>query len=391
MKLVVITSRYPYPVEKGDKLRVYHQLKYLSEYHDVLLISLTDEVPTTHAKEEIWRLGIESKHYTIPKFKRWLSAAIYWLNGRPAQVGYFLDGSIKRAIYRDILDFQPDRIYCQLIRVAEYVRSLPYVKVLDYMDCLSAGWLRQSRYQTGMKRWMYAVEGRFLRKYERDVYADFDACTIISTRDRDDMPLLSKELIQVVPNGIDVSHFMPKSGDKKRYDVAFIGNLGYAPNEQAVLTLKSWYEEENWSDVSVYITGARPTPQILQIRFPQWKISGWVDDIREAYCSANIFVAPLFTGSGLQNKILEAMACGLPCITTSLVNESIGADDGHHLIIADDKRAFGAAIRLLKGNEALRKRIGENARAFVVNQYQWAEFNTKLNMIIKNVESKSTS
>lgn len=386
---MVLTSRFPYPIEKGDKLRIYHQLIDLARVFDILLISIVDQKPSQADQQVISDLGIQLRIYTIPTWYRLLSALWFWLNGKPAQVGYFFHPRIKSSIYRDIIHFQPDRIYCQLIRVGSYVKKLPFVKIIDFMDCFSSGMRRQSQYGPFWRRWFYRVEAKLVQRYERDLYNHFDESIIITQRDRDEMSILSKDLIHVIPNGIDTLHFQCTSLRKSpSYDLLFVGNLGYKPNEQAVMTLYSWYQDQQLAPITVAIAGARATRSIVHIEHSHWTLLGWQDDIRDAYCRAGIFVAPLVSGSGLQNKILEAMSCGLPCITTSMVNDSLGAIDREHLWIADSAGEMKNAVLTLKNDRSIYERMSNAARQFVVNHYQWSVFNQSLINIITDAQFK---
>ena len=355
-----------------------------------MLISLVDEIPSEADRNHLKSLCTDIRFYTIPKGIRLFNILRGFLNGRPAQVSYFFSQGIKRRIYQEIIQYQPDRIFCQLIRVSEYVKTLPFVKTLDFMDCFSAGMHRQARARKFPARVFYNYESKLIRRYEREVYSHFDETTIISARDRDELPLLSKNLVNVIANGIDTDFFVPDQSVKKDIDLAFVGNMGYKPNEQAVLNMLNWLRPSAlFQKLNVMIAGARPAASIRAIQYPNWDITGWLDDVRTAYWRARIFAAPLLTGSGLQNKILEAMACGLPCITTSLVNDSIDAEPGVHLFIADTQTEFVNHVETLLADADKRKRIGENARNFVVNNYRWSEFNGQLENIIVNAKSKS--
>ncbi len=389
MKLVIVTSRFPFPIEKGDKLRIYHQIKYLARAHEILLISIVDELPSPENLARVQKYCTHIRCYSINRVKRVISALFAWINGKPAQVGYFYNAGIKKKVYQEIIEFQPDRIYCQLIRVSEYVKTLPYIKVLDYMDCFSSGMARQASVQPLFKHMFYKHEAHLTKPYERHVYSYFDETTIISERDKNELPLLSKNLVSVVSNGIDTDFFLPAEGEPDM-DLVFVGNLGYKPNEQAVLKLLEWCRNSNFDrQLKVLIAGARPTPKILAINEPGWEIAGWVDDIREAYWRGKIFAAPLLTGSGLQNKLLEAMSCALPCISTNLVNASINATPGQDLFIADEAQVFANHVQILLDDKNKRFEIGKNARKFVLNNYQWSEFNSKLEQVIIHAKSKA--
>src|SRR5690606_24512312 len=134
--------------------------------------------------------------------------------------------------------------------------------------------------------------------------------------------------------------------------------------------------------------GARPHNRVLSLQSDKVSIGGWYEDIRDAYGAARIFVAPLWSGTGQQNKILEAMAQGLPCITTPAVNNAIGGADGENIFIANDVSSFVERINyLLLNNEAVLN-IGGNSRLFVKQNFSWKESNDKLRLIITSAQIK---
>jgi len=209
----------------------------------------------------------------------------------------------------------------------------------------------------------------------------FDNHTLISEQDKSYMEISNPDIIHVVPNGIDTDFFSYGLADVTEGDLAFVGNMGYPPNEAAAvyITQKILPLLEQ---ISLVISGARPTSVVQQLANDNVNVVGWVDDIREAYRRARIFLAPIFSGTGQQNKILEAMATGLPCITTTKVNNAIGAKDGLEILIADNPTEFAKAVKKLLNDNRLYNHIQHNARNFVVQKFSWAEHVAKLNDII---------
>ncbi len=382
-----MTSRFPFPVEKGDKLRAYHQIRLLSQRHEVHLVALSHgPVP----QEAIEAMSVLCASVQIFRVKRWLlpvQMLMGWLEGLPLQVSFFLDRTIKRAVQYHIIQVQPDHVICQLIRAAPYVRALPFPKTLDYMDVFSEG-----MYQLARK---YRLFGFFLRQeagrlaaFERTVYKDFDRHTIISRQDRDRLKLATAERVAVVPNGVD-ERFSTYTGVRQpAHDIVFVGNLGYGPNIGAATLLVDHILpglQASGQHVSLLLAGARPSRRVRALaRRPGVTVSGWMADIREAYAAGRIFAAPMMTGLGLQNKILEAMAMGLPCVTTTMVNNAIGARGGEEILIADDAEGFTRTILLLLEDGAFRERVAAAGREFVLANYGWADQVGKLEEVISS-------
>jgi glycosyltransferase involved in cell wall biosynthesis len=147
--------------------------------------------------------------------------------------------------------------------------------------------------------------------------------------------------------------------------------MGYLPNVAAAEFLVN--EVLPGTSCTAVIAGARPDTRVLSLASDLVTVTGWVDDIRESYADVCIFVAPLFNGTGQQNKILEAMAMGIPVVTTRAVNEAIGAEDGVEIVLAESADDFRKAIQDLLTDDDLIKRISASARSMVINKYSWQQ------------------
>jgi len=388
MKILVLTSRFPYPIEKGDKLRIYRQIRGLSARHDVVLCSLTEQriLEDDYAKlkqycSEIYTFRLRKNHIA-------LNLAKGFLNGLPMQVAYFYKRNFHRSIYGIIQKEKPDVVYCQLARMAEYARDLPLPNVVDYMDAFSVNAKRWSENAPLYLRPFLAREARKMMQYEVDIFADFDAHTIISTQDRNHLNINTKERIKIIPNGVDFDFFQSKKEKKPSYDLVFVGNMGYAPNVEATRFLVQEILPKLQHEIPtlrLLIAGARPAPEVLRLQSEQVTVTGWVDDIRDAYDDGGIFVAPLFMGAGLQNKILEAMAMGVPCVTTSMVNNAIGAKADTSIMLADNADEFAEKIIQLSKDETLRKKLSYEGLVYIQDNFAWGAFVRDLEQIFEGV------
>lgn len=368
----MLTSRFPYPLEKGDKLRIYYQIKELSLQHEVTLISLSEYPVSSDDLAHLQQFCTTIHILRLSKFSVFLNLINGIFRGLPLQVSYFYNPRFKNQIQSIIQKAQPNHIYCQLIRMAPYVRDTPLPKTLDYMDAFSVGMQRRADRAKGLTKWLFNWEARRLRKFEAQVFHNFNHCTIISEQDRDLLDIAQQAKILIVPNGVDIDFFQPNFKPDKKYQLAFVGNMGYYPNvEAAKFLVQQILPKLTKINVKTLIAGARPTQEIRNLQNDQVVISGWVEDIREAYASAEILVAPIFLGSGQQNKILEAMSMGIPCITTTIVNNAIHAPVDKAILIADDAAAFAQQIQRLLIDKNLRSKIGHTAREFIKQKYSW--------------------
>jgi glycosyltransferase involved in cell wall biosynthesis len=203
----------------------------------------------------------------------------------------------------------------------------------------------------------------------------FDHHAIISAQDRDLLYHPQRDQVVVIPNGVDTAYFSPREAEKK-YDLLFTGNMNYPPNIDSVLFLVQHVlplVRKERPSTSLLISGVDPTPRVRELarQDPLITVSGWVKDIRDAYASAVVFAAPMQIGTGLQNKLLEAMAMHMPCVTSALANNAVGAQHGHSILIGRDPQEYATHILRLLNDDAERERIATNGFHFVRQTFDW--------------------
>lgn len=385
MKIFVIASRIPYPLEKGDKLRIYNQVKELSKNHEILLCCLHDGKIHPKARIELEAICAKVEFVKLNRIKILINLFFNIFSSKPFQVSYFYQKKAQREIDKIIVDFNPDHIYAQLIRTSEYVKLKHHIpKTLDYMDSFSKGMQRRVQNAPIIFKAIFESEAKRLLRYENLIYDYFENHTIISEQDRDEIWHEKRKNIYVIPNGLDANYFYPAEREKK-YEILFSGNMSYIPNVDAAYFLaKEIFPlvQKELPDCRLMIAGAKPHAKIEALRSHSIFVSGWMDDIREAYWASELFVAPLRLGSGLQNKLLEAMATKLPSITSPLANNALGATDKKEILIASDPKEFAGQIIYLLQNKEEAAIIAENAYHFVCSNFNWENSTQKLEDLI---------
>jgi sugar transferase (PEP-CTERM/EpsH1 system associated) len=378
MKLFIILSRVPFPLDKGDKLRAFHQIQYLSKENEIHLCCLNDGKTEKNSLKALEPYCKTINVFNISLFSILFNVFKAFLSGKPFQVGYFYNTRIKRKIALLISELKPDHIFCQLIRVSEYVKNSGINKTIDYQDVLSKGMERRLSNCPSYMKPFIKYESAKLKKYESYIFDFFNNKTIISDSDRQCIDHEDKNDIVIVPNGVDFEYF--KSSDKTtEYELIFTGNMSYPPNVLSVefivkkiLPLVHKFIPK----VRLLIAGVDPSARVKMLASDNVIVSGWVDDLRVCYESSEIFVAPMQIGTGMQNKILEAMAMSLPCITSNLANNSIGAINGKDVLIAEEPEQYAELIISLLSDKQKAKSIAANGNAFVRDNYNW-EVQTK--------------
>lgn len=394
MKLLYLAPRVPYPLEKGDKLRAYLHVERLSREHEVHLVCLREERLHPQAEEKLRAI---CSRLTILPLNRPL---IFWnlllglFSSKPFQVHYFFQWQLKKRLSRIIREDPPDLVHCQLIRTSEYVKDLYSIpKTLDYMDAFSKGLDRRKERSSFPFDLLLKEESRRTTLYENLIFEYFDQHLIISAQDRNLIPHPSRNRIHVLPNGIDTEHFAPQGSEKDK-ELLFTGNMAYPPNIESARYLVNEIlplVREEMKGVRVLIAGVSPSKRVRELENDLVEVSGWVRDIRDAYARSTVFIAPMIMGSGLQNKLLEAMAMGLPCITTPLANEALGAPTDEAILVGRSKEALAEGIlRSLKDPDR-RRALAEKGRAFVKEHYDLGRIGDRLERILcSDVEAGST-
>ncbi len=386
MRIFVLLSRVPYPLEKGDKLRAFHQIKELSKKNEIILCALNplSGLDKQKAFSKLQPYCLSINFLDLPIHVRYWNMLRALLGRLPVQTGYFYSNKAAKEINRLIETYKPDHLYCQFIRTTEYLKNSPIKKTVDYQDVLSHGIKRRMEKVSVFSKPVYDLEYNRLLAYEKAVFDIFDNKTIISIPDRNLIPHPDKEDIHVVPNGVDHSFFKPMDKEKK-FDIAFTGNMGYPPNVDAAEFLANSIMPLVWLKLpkaKLLLAGASPAKKVCALENDKIKVTGWMDDIRDAYSSSRIFIAPMRIGTGLQNKLLEAMSMKVPSITTTLANDALAAKNDKEILVGNTAEELANHIIRLLNNKEDYNRIAQHGYDFVHANHSWEMATEKLHIII---------
>lgn len=401
MKILFLVSRVPYPLEKGDKLRAFNHLKLLSEKHEVTLVALNDTELHPEAEQVLSRYCKRLHVLDISLGVRALSLISTAFNGKPFSTGYFYN-KMAQDLIDDIIDeVHPAHIFCQLTRVTEYVKNVKDItKTLDYQDAFAKGMEKRISREPFYLRWLFKMEYKRLAKYEAEVFDWFDNKIIISDQDRENITHQDKQNIVVVPNGVDLDYFKPRSltplasgetegegtESKKKYDLLFTGNMAYPPNIESVVFLVNEVLPlviKQKPDIKLLIAGATPVARVKDLQSGNVEVSGWVDDMRDCYAASKLFIAPMQISIGLQNKLLEAMAMNVPCITSELANNALHGTHNENIIVCKQPQEYADAILRLLDNQAEAEQLANAGHEFVKQNYGWKKMTEPLLRLIE--------
>jgi glycosyltransferase involved in cell wall biosynthesis len=385
-KIVFITSRFPYPLDKGDKLRVFFQLKHLSADHEIHLITISESEVTNVQLEKIKPFCTAIYTFKLPIYKRFFQMIISPFKGLPFQVAYFYNSKIKKRIHQLVGEIQPDIIHCHLIRTTEYVKEIKDVrKALDFMDAFGKGMERREKMERNpFKRCMFRYEKTKLYKYEEQIFDYMDRFCIISQQDKELINGIRKDEILTIPNGVDFEMFYPRK-EQKIYDLVFMGNLGYPPNVHAIhFLVKEILPEikKEYSNIRLLLAGSGAGTQIRNLQSDNVHLIGHFDNISDSIAMSKIMIAPMRISIGLQNKVIQAMAMGVPCVVSKITNNAIKAKHGKEIIEAVTAKEFANEIIGLLLNEKKANEIGEEGYRFVHENFSWERQNEIMNLLI---------
>lgn len=374
MRLVFVSSKIPYPAYRdGQTLILFHLLKHLAAEHDLTLLALAKE-DETQAAEAIRAMGV--KVVTVPKPRRTILQ--YYMGAAWKGEPWFGWKYMSAEFIRQVQAFDADPAVDGIVIHSPFLSPLlQYVSkkatVLNAIDELSA-WFRQAAEHAWVPKALHLLlEARRAVKAERVYYSKARAITVVAERDRRHILSHAPGLpVAVIPNGVDTEKFRPLSSGSTETAIAFSGLMDYPPNVEAVM----WFAQYVWPVLAKQnpklvwkIIGAHPAPsvQALTHHHKGVRVTGFVEDLAAELATTNIAVVPVRTAAGFQNKILEALACGVPVVAS---REAVaGLPDGFQHVVhsAEDPSEWVQLITDLLPDSETHKR----AARLVAEGYGW--------------------
>lgn len=390
-KVIFMTYDFPYPFNSGGKIRAYNLLKYAGKGFDITLYSFTrGEIPIRHQKK-LQEIGISS----IKLFPRPSHNVVTKIRSIPSKDSIFkrlyYSRDVENDLISDIKNNAIDILHCESFYTSFYINeqvlhtgvkavygseNIEYKIYRDYVSSAVHKLLRP----------IYFREVSKIRNEE--VAAAQHSSAVIAVTD-EEAAFFSKVTggnVQVVSNGIDLEYFSyRKLHNKENHNILFVGNFKYFPNISAVKFIyESIYSQLDKSKYSLTIVGKGaenlPIPRDRNINFIDY-----IEDIRDAYYNASVFLFPLTLGGGTNFKVLEAMATGVPIIARNDRIQSLGVATGKHYIAADTGREFIQAIEDITHNQTSATKISAAARSFVEKNYSWQVIGKNLQRVWKNL------
>ncbi len=396
MNILFLCSRVPYPPIKGDKLRAYYQLTELSKKHNITLIAFSEREDNNDSLRVLSNSCAQVVIINHGRATRVSNSVGQILGSLPLQCAYYRSDMMQNAISRALFEGEYDIVQVQLARMMHYIaqteaeiKNIPVL--LDFVDTLSLNMRRRLERERPMFKPFFFYEWYKMKKYERKLDDHFDGAIVSSPVDQKALPYSDR--VEVVPNGVDIDyfHFFSPS-QRKPKTVIFTGNMGYFPNVDAVTYFcRQIYPriKRKLPGVQFRVVGYSPKAVVSRLSAfdGSIEVTGFVDNIANELGAATVAVAPMLSGSGMQFKILEAMATGTPVVATKLATRAIDVDPDRNIIIADRPDEFAEGILRLIRNTTLRNAVGTRGRELVERKYSWPRIVKGLeNMYEKTVE-----
>jgi len=378
VKILYLCQRIPFPPDRGDRIPVYHQIRRLRKTHEVTVGSLAHTGTRKNAEMLEKELGVKvlaPDHSRLRQIRGMLSA---FLRGQPLSLGYFRNSELRVLIEKELAEGRYDAVIVFSSSMAQYVNNRGSVPgIMHFCDVDSLKWDSLARKSFWPMRWIYLRESRTLLDYERQIAALFNASCVVS---RNEAALFRKYIpgitVDILENGVDVEFFSALARKPDGINIVFVGVMDYPPNVEAV----TFFANNFWGKIReahpharFIIVGARPAKSVINLaRIQGIEVTGYVPDVRPYLAAATISVAPLGVARGIQNKILEAMAAGVPVLTTPDVAKGL-PEGAEQLVFTADRNAEAFAFTLLDliTNETVREKRARYAAEFVRRNCVW--------------------
>jgi glycosyltransferase involved in cell wall biosynthesis len=402
MHLTFIIPYTPTPI----RVRPYNFIKSLSRRgHSITLFTLVQSANELPSLQELRDLGVAVTAYPLTRFASLKNILLTLPTQLPLQADFCWQPELARAILRHVSTQPCDIMHIEHLRGAQYgvwvQRKIPQLTVpiiWDSVDCITYLFEQASRFsQSILNRLLTRFELPRTRRYESSLIQQFSR--VLVTSEIDKLQLLrnsqradDSDRITVVANGVDTQTFQP-AGPRDAATVVFSGKMSYHANNSAALYLAREIMPRVWRvypEARLLLVGSRPSRQVRSLASDsRIVVTGYVADMSTYLQRARISVAPLLYGAGIQNKVLEAMACATPVVATPQAIAALDVKNGKEILIGESPDAFATQVCALLGDNTLCQVIGNAGRSYVQKRHCWDNIGSKLEAIYSSAKQHS--
>lgn len=373
-QILFISPRFPFPTLKGDQLVIYHRLKSLSKKYDITLLTFYRHQKQLDDLEELGKYchSIHPIKLSNGLILKNLFKALF--GRKPYQVQFFQSTSFAESLSALLNEHSFQLIHCFTLRLYPYTQKHELPVVLELIDSMVLNIKSLVKIVSPLRSFVFKQELNRMMNYEPMIAKESEAVIVVSEFDKNE---IGEAKIKVIPNGVDTKKFytLNKSPETKAPTIIFTGNMKYAPNVEAV----KWFVNTCFPSIlseipeaKFRIVGVNPAPDVLALeKIEHVEVVGFVEDLALEINEAKVAVAPMQSGSGIQNKILEAMACKTPVVTTKKGCEGLMAKSGEAIVVANKANEFAKDVISLLTDTKLNEEIGEGGHQYVQEHHSW--------------------
>jgi sugar transferase (PEP-CTERM/EpsH1 system associated) len=397
VKILYVCHRFPFPPKRGGKIRPFNMIRHLSASgHEVTVASLARSRDEASEGRGISSYCARFEMVEVNDSVQMARMVARLPTLTPSSMGYFYSPQLARRV-RELLEEQRfDLIFVHCSSAAQYVASARGVpKVLDFGDMDSQKWLEYARYKTFPFSAGYRLEGLKLEREEKRLARMFDLCTATTQAEWE---TLERYKLGVpsdwFPNGVDADYFSPTPEPYDGDTLSFVGRMDYYPNQEGMFDFCANVlprVQQRRPRTKLVIVGADPTPAVRKLGdLPGVTVTGSVPDVRPYVRASAAMVAPLNIARGTQNKILEAMAMGVPVVTSPAAAGGVDAAPGEHLLVAASHEEQTQAVLRVLDDRTERQRLAAAGRARMLSHHAWPSSMRRLDAILERVIHQHT-
>lgn len=397
MKILFLTKLLPHPLGISGSIIIYNRIRYLVECgHQVSLLSFMRPEDEPHVAE-IRALVTDLELLPAPQAESPLKRLAYQLfSTLPSPFREMRSWAMRRCVGEMVERTHAHVVIAEFSAMGQYLYRNPYLpavrRIVSCHECCTKAFATAIRFH----RWspaglMKRIGIHQVQKYEFAMYRNMDHILVLTPQERYVLLNYAPNLrVTVVPHGVDVNYYSPASMVGREESLIFVGYYFNESNRDAV----HWFVHTVWPQLKkthpqlkFYIVGRGATPSIndLARHDPQIVVTGEVQDIRPYLARAKVFICPVRIGSGFRAKILEAMASGVPVVSTSLGAEGIPSWGGETILLADTPGQMVKCIRLLLKDADLCATMAVNARELVLHRFAHRNGMAELNRVVSDV------
>jgi polysaccharide biosynthesis protein PslH len=367
----------PYPPYRGDKLKIFNLAKRLKGRHELHLLTFAQSQEDLSYKKDLEAIFKEVHLVYLPKWKSAINCAAGIWDSKPLQVLYFHSAELQQKLNDLLSTHKYDAVHVQHLRMSPYLANRKDIpRILDLPDAFSLYWKRRKLVKRSLLTSLFEnFEQARVLKYE-SVLKEYDLALACSAEDLDYLSRTHQaNNLRLLPNGVDLETFAPKGHDySHNKTILFTGNMDYAPNVDAVVYFTESIlplVQAKVPGVQFVIAGQRPIKKVTDLAGEHVKVTGFVKDLAAAYNSASVVVAPLRFGAGTQNKVLEAMAMGVPVVCSHIGFKGLAIKSGDGAIMQTEPEAFAGSVVDILSSAELRKKMGTTGMQIIRERFDW--------------------